>query len=133
MLRRAAACSAYRVTRLHSICFLCDLLTFAFFASNTSSSPPSVPTAPPSLGFASLSAWHATGFDGPTIPDHSVRLLTLSMNARPLPASSAATAMSPRDLAVSVRRASVIYPAADAPVQALHEVDLTIAPGEFVA
>jgi len=34
---------------------------------------------------------------------------------------------------VEVRRASVVYPAADAPVQALHQVDLTIAQGEFVA
>jgi NitT/TauT family transport system ATP-binding protein len=34
--------------------------------------------------------------------------------------------------AVLVRRASVIYPAADAPVHALHEVDLAIEPGEFV-
>jgi len=55
------------------------------------------------------------------------------MNARPLPASSADIATAPRELAVSVNRASVIYPAADAPVQALHEVDLAIAPGEFVA
>jgi NitT/TauT family transport system ATP-binding protein len=38
-----------------------------------------------------------------------------------------------RELAVSVRRASVVYPSADAPVRALHEVDLAIAPGEFVA
>ena len=36
-------------------------------------------------------------------------------------------------LAVAVRKASVVYPAADAPVHALHEVDLDIAPGEFVA
>ncbi|MEK8053439.1 ABC transporter ATP-binding protein [Ideonella sp. DXS22W] len=35
--------------------------------------------------------------------------------------------------AVEVRRASVIYPAADAPVHALSEVDLTIAQGEFVS
>ena len=35
--------------------------------------------------------------------------------------------------AVEVRRASVVYPAADAPVRALHEVDLTIAQGEFVS
>jgi NitT/TauT family transport system ATP-binding protein len=32
-----------------------------------------------------------------------------------------------------VRRASVVYPAADAPVRALHEVDLTIGQGEFVS
>ena len=35
--------------------------------------------------------------------------------------------------AVEVRRASVVYPAADAPVRALHEVDLSIAQGEFVS
>jgi len=35
--------------------------------------------------------------------------------------------------AVEVRAASVIYPAADAPVRALQEVDLTIAQGEFVS
>src|SRR5690349_17747515 len=34
---------------------------------------------------------------------------------------------------VDVRRASVVYPSADAPVRALHEVDLSIAPGEFVS
>ena len=34
---------------------------------------------------------------------------------------------------VSVRRASVTYPAADAPVHALQDVDLEIAEGEFVA
>jgi NitT/TauT family transport system ATP-binding protein len=43
------------------------------------------------------------------------------------------TAPPPRELAVSVRRASVVYPSADAPVQALHAVDLDIAAGEFVA
>jgi NitT/TauT family transport system ATP-binding protein len=35
--------------------------------------------------------------------------------------------------AVEVRRASVIYPAADAPVHALSEIDLNIAQGEFVS
>jgi NitT/TauT family transport system ATP-binding protein len=35
--------------------------------------------------------------------------------------------------AVEVRRASVVYAAADAPVRALHEVDLSIAQGEFVS
>jgi len=39
----------------------------------------------------------------------------------------------PSELAVSARRASVVYPAADAPVHALAEVDLAIEPGEFVA
>jgi NitT/TauT family transport system ATP-binding protein len=38
-----------------------------------------------------------------------------------------------RELAVQVKRASVVYPSADAPVRALHEVDLDIAPGEFVS
>ena len=37
------------------------------------------------------------------------------------------------ELAVSVRSASVVYQAADAPVHALQEVDLAIAPGEFVS
>jgi NitT/TauT family transport system ATP-binding protein len=35
--------------------------------------------------------------------------------------------------AVLARRASVVYPAGDAPVHALHQVDLAIAPGEFVS
>src|SRR5450830_1562590 len=35
--------------------------------------------------------------------------------------------------AVEVRAASVLYPAADAPVRALQEVDLTIAQGELVS
>jgi len=39
----------------------------------------------------------------------------------------------PPELAVSARRASVVYPSADAPVHALQEVDLDIAPGEFVS
>jgi len=37
------------------------------------------------------------------------------------------------DHAVLVRRTSVVYPATDAPVRALHEVDLSVAPGEFVS
>ena len=41
--------------------------------------------------------------------------------------------MSAPELAVSVRRASVVYAAADAPVHALQEIDLAIAPGEFVS
>ena len=41
--------------------------------------------------------------------------------------------MSAPELAVSVRRASVVYAAADSPVHALQEVDLAIAPGEFVS
>lgn len=39
----------------------------------------------------------------------------------------------PNDLAVQVRQAHVIYPSTDAPVHALHAVDLSIEPGEFVA
>jgi NitT/TauT family transport system ATP-binding protein len=35
--------------------------------------------------------------------------------------------------AVAVRRASVIYPSADAPVHALSDIDLTIGQGEFVS
>jgi NitT/TauT family transport system ATP-binding protein len=54
------------------------------------------------------------------------------MNApdrQPRPAHSS----SPAQPAVAVRRASVIYPSADAPVHALSEVDLDIAQGEFVS
>ncbi|MEO5796193.1 MAG: ABC transporter ATP-binding protein [Rhodoferax sp.] len=36
-------------------------------------------------------------------------------------------------LAVEVRRANVIYPAADAPVHALQDIDLTVQPGEFIS
>jgi NitT/TauT family transport system ATP-binding protein len=54
------------------------------------------------------------------------------MNA-PEPQLHAAAAPAAREPAVQVRRASVVYPSADAPVRALHEVDLTIAPGEFVS
>jgi NitT/TauT family transport system ATP-binding protein len=55
------------------------------------------------------------------------------MNApdRTLPSPSAGSAV--RELAVQVRKTSVVYPSADAPVCALHEVDLDIAPGEFVS
>jgi NitT/TauT family transport system ATP-binding protein len=59
------------------------------------------------------------------------------MNApeRPLisPSPLAAGASPAREFAVSVRAASVVYAAGDAPVHALHEVDLAIAPGEFVS
>ena len=59
------------------------------------------------------------------------------MNAPERPSISplppAAGASPARELAVSVRGASVVYPSGDAPVRALHEVDLEIAPGEFVA
>ena len=60
------------------------------------------------------------------------------MNA-PVPLSGLAAAPSSTGTpeaarpAVEVRRASVVYPAADAPVHALSEVDLTIAQGEFVS
>ena len=37
------------------------------------------------------------------------------------------------EFAVSVRRASVVYAAADAPVHALQDIDLAIEPGEFVS
>jgi len=37
--------------------------------------------------------------------------------------------MTAPEFAVSVRRTSVVYPSADAPVHALQEVDLDIAPG----
>jgi NitT/TauT family transport system ATP-binding protein len=40
---------------------------------------------------------------------------------------------SDRHAAVSVRRASVVYPAADAPVHALSDIDLTIGQGEFIS
>jgi NitT/TauT family transport system ATP-binding protein len=55
------------------------------------------------------------------------------MNApdRTLPPPSGGSAV--RELAVQVRKTSVVYPSADAPVRALHEVDLDIAPGEFVS
>ena len=52
------------------------------------------------------------------------------------PAAAAPPAIAPgagARPAVEVRRASVVYPAADAPVHALSEIDLTIAQGEFVS
>jgi len=49
------------------------------------------------------------------------------------PAAGAPAAGVAADVAVSVRRASVVYPSADSPVHALHEVDLDIAQGEFVS
>ena len=45
----------------------------------------------------------------------------------------APAAMTSPELAVDVRGADVVYPAADHPVHALQQVDLAIAPGEFVA
>jgi NitT/TauT family transport system ATP-binding protein len=59
------------------------------------------------------------------------RLQGLSPSAAPAPRPALAAA--PGGPAVEVRRASVVYPAADAPVRALHEVDLTIGQGEFVS
>ena len=60
-----------------------------------------------------------------------------SMNAperlQGLSASNAHASSAPGGPAVEVRRASVVYSAADAPVRALHEVDLSIAQGEFVS
>jgi len=55
------------------------------------------------------------------------------MNAPERPLTARSALESGTRTVVSVRRASVTYPAADAPVHALHEVDLEIAQGEFVA
>jgi NitT/TauT family transport system ATP-binding protein len=54
------------------------------------------------------------------------RLHNLSAMTAPTPPASTSAA-------VEVRRASVVYAAADAPVRALHEVDLSIGHGEFVS
>jgi NitT/TauT family transport system ATP-binding protein len=50
-----------------------------------------------------------------------------------LPAAAPLPATVPAEIAVAVRKASVIYPSADAPVHALQEVSLDIAQGEFVS
>ncbi len=50
-----------------------------------------------------------------------------------LSASSSPASSASGGPAVEVRRASVVYSAADAPVRALHEVDLSISQGEFVS
>ncbi|MBI5254930.1 MAG: ABC transporter ATP-binding protein [Burkholderiales bacterium] len=55
------------------------------------------------------------------------------MNAPDRLQSPPAIPSTPKDVAVSVRAASVVYPAADAPVHALQAVDLDIAQGEFVS
>jgi NitT/TauT family transport system ATP-binding protein len=55
------------------------------------------------------------------------------MNAPERTLRPAAAGGAERGLAVQVQSASVVYASADAPVHALHEVDLDIAPGEFVA
>jgi NitT/TauT family transport system ATP-binding protein len=54
------------------------------------------------------------------------RLHSLSAMNPPAPPASPSAA-------VEVRRASVVYAAADSPVRALHEVDLSIGHGEFVS
>jgi NitT/TauT family transport system ATP-binding protein len=61
-----------------------------------------------------------------TKPDQLVNIPGMIEAVAPAPAA-------PPRPAVEVRRASVVYPAPDAPVHALHEVDLTIAQGEFVS
>ena len=53
--------------------------------------------------------------------------------AAPAPAKSAPASPASTQAAVDVRRASVVYPSADAPVHALSDIDLTIAQGEFVS
>ena len=56
------------------------------------------------------------------------------MHAPERPAANPVSAPpAPTQAAVDVRRASVIYPSADAPVHALSDIDLTIAQGEFVS
>ena len=56
------------------------------------------------------------------------------MHAPERPAAAPATpAPAATQAAVDVRRASVVYPSADAPVHALSDIDLTIAQGEFVS
>ena len=69
------------------------------------------------------------------LPNTVLAVAQPPMNApeRLQPVIRPAQASAASDAAVHVRRASVVYPAADAPVRALHEVDLSIAPGEFVA
>jgi len=50
-----------------------------------------------------------------------------------MPAPERTTAAPSPQPAVSVQRASVVYPSADAPVHALSDIDLTIGQGEFVS
>jgi NitT/TauT family transport system ATP-binding protein len=55
------------------------------------------------------------------------------MNAPDRTLQSTPAALAARELAVSARKVSVVYAAADAPVHALKEINLAIAPGEFVS
>ncbi len=57
------------------------------------------------------------------------------MNASPMPARHTATVSRPGfgPSVVQIDRASVVYPSADTPVRALHEVSLDIRQGEFVS
>ena len=55
------------------------------------------------------------------------------MNAPDRTLQSTPAALPARELAVSARKVSVVYAAADAPVHALKEINLAIAPGEVVA
>jgi NitT/TauT family transport system ATP-binding protein len=61
----------------------------------------------------------------PERPDHRPGPRPAAAPAQPAQAAPQA--------AVDVRCASVVYPSADAPVHALSEIDLRIAPGEFVS
>src|SRR4051794_26907914 len=72
-----------------------------------------------------------------TIADHPVRFPSFMNAPDPLPAGAAGptrpgVSTETATLAVAAHRASVVYPSTDAPVHALHEIDLSIAPGEFV-
>jgi NitT/TauT family transport system ATP-binding protein len=55
------------------------------------------------------------------------------MNAPDRTPHPSSVALPARELAVSARRVSVVYPSVEAPVHALSEIDLAIAPGEFVS
>jgi NitT/TauT family transport system ATP-binding protein len=61
-------------------------------------------------------------------------LVQNELTSRPgFPRPPSMTAPADPEYAVSVQNASVVYPAADAPVHALADVDLHIEPGEFVS
>ena len=71
----------------------------------------------------------------PTAPMNAPERLAAQPAPTPAAAATAASAATHQP-AVEVRRASVVYPPAhanDQPVQALSEIDLTIAQGEFVS